>query len=151
MAAASTLILRVIMQDDPNVIRELELPGDMKLYDLARGIVSAFGFDFDHAFGFYSALQGHVMRSQPKYELFADMDEATDSKSVKRTRIADAFHAAGQKLLFLFDYGDDWRFVVELIGFGEKDSKGRYPRVPRRIGAAPEQYHYDDGEDEDER
>jgi hypothetical protein len=40
---------------------------------------------------------------------------------------------------------------IELIGFGEKDSKGRYPRVLRSISAAPEQYQYGDGEDEDER
>src|SRR4051794_26198185 len=95
-----------------NIVREIEVLSDRRLVELARAIVSAFGFDFDHAFGFYSALTGRdVMRSQPKYELFVDMGEETDSKSVKRTRIAEAFHRVGDKMLFLFDYGDDWLFV----------------------------------------
>jgi hypothetical protein len=39
----------------------------------------------------------------------------TDAKSVKRTAIAEAFPVAGHKMLFLFDYGDEWRLVVEFI------------------------------------
>ena len=106
-------MLRITLQDDPKVVREIELPSERKLVDLAQGIVRAFGFDFDHAFGFYSALEGQVTRSQPKYELFADMDDSdiaewTDAKSVKRTTIAEAFPAVGHKMLFLFDYGDDF-------------------------------------------
>jgi hypothetical protein len=30
--------------------------------------------------------------------------------------VADAFPDVGHKMLFLFDYGDDWRFTVEVIG-----------------------------------
>jgi hypothetical protein len=154
LSDTSTHILRITLQDDPKVVREIELPSDRKLVDLAQGIVRAFNFDFDHAFGFYSALEGHVMRSEPKYELFADMDdtdlgERTDARSVKRTAIAEPFPAVGHKMLFLFDYGDDWRFVVEVIGRGKKDRKARYPKVLRKIGEAPPQYRWDE-EEEDE-
>jgi hypothetical protein len=62
---APTHVLRVKLQDEPSIVREIELPSDRKLVNLAQGIVRAFDFDFDHAFGFYSALKGHVMRSQP--------------------------------------------------------------------------------------
>src|SRR3954451_21098133 len=71
---APTHVLRVKLQDEPSIVREIELPSDRKLINLAQCIVRAFGFDFDHAFGFYSALKGNVLRSQPKYELFADME-----------------------------------------------------------------------------
>ena len=91
------------------------------------------------------------MRSQPKYELFADMGERTEAKSVEKTRVADAFPHVGHKMLFLFDYGDDWRFVVQVIGLGQKVAKTRYPKVLKKVGKAPEQYgDWDDDDDSDE-
>src|SRR3954468_23536098 len=157
---ASTHVFRVALQDEPTVLREIEIGSDTKLVDLAKAIVRAFDFQFDHAFGFYSALTGReVMRAQPKYEVFADMGERTDSGSVKRPRVAEAFPAVGHTMLFLFDYGDDWRFVVEVIGLGEKEPQVRYPRVLKKVGASPVQYpdwddeadEYQDDEDEPRR
>lgn len=113
--------------------------------------MNAFDFDFEHAFGFYSKLTGEgVMRADPKYELFADIGEETDADSVKRTRVDKAFAAVGDKMLFLFDYGDDWRFVVDLIGFGRLDPKARYPKLLRQEVASPEQYEFWDDEDDSE-
>jgi len=43
-------------------------------------------------------------------------------------------------MLFLFDCGEDGRFVVEVIGLGEKEPKVRYPRVLSKVGRSPEQY-----------
>jgi hypothetical protein len=150
MTEAGTHIVRVTLQDEPTIYREIEVEGRKTLSDLAEAIVHAFGFDFDHAFGFYSKLTGqHVMRSQPKFELFADMGEKTDAKSVKKTRVADAFPSVNHTMLFMFDYGDDWRFVVEVIGLGQKAAKTRYPKVLKKVGKAPEQYGDWDDEDED--
>ena len=53
-------------------------------------------------------------------------------------------------MLFLFDYGDDWRFVVEVIGVGKTDPKARYPKLLKKVGASPEQYQIWDDEDDDE-
>src|SRR5215207_2909438 len=140
MASSSTRIFRAGLQDHPEVFREIEIASDKKLVDLAKAIVRAFDFQFDHAFGFYSKLTDpDVMRSQPRYELFADMGERGNSGSVKRTRVAEAFPEVGHTMLLLFDYGDDWRFVVEVIGIGQKEPKVRDPRVLRKAGASPVQ------------
>src|SRR3954471_12975198 len=115
----STHVFRVALQDAPTILREVEIASDKKLVDLAQAIVRAFDFQFDHAFGFYSALTGReVMRAQPKYEVCADMGDRTGSRRVKRPRGSEAFPAGGRPMLFLFDYGDDWRFVVDVIGRG---------------------------------
>src|SRR3954470_5781570 len=138
MKSNGTHILRVSLQDEPTILREIEIASDKTLTDLAQAIVRAFDFQFDHAFGFYSALTGReVMRAQPRYEVFADMAERDNSGSVKRTRVAEAFPEVGHTMLFLFDYGDDWRFVVEVIGRGEWEPKVRYPRVLKKQGASP--------------
>ena len=82
--------------------------------------MQAFDFDFDHAFGFYGKLDEYVFDSPVRYELFADLEGGGEARSVKRTKVGQAFLAVGSKMQFLFDYGDDWRFQVELIGQGEK-------------------------------
>ena len=152
MTSTSTHLFRVSLQDEPTLLREIEIASDKTLVDLAKAIVRAFDFQFDHAFGFYSALTGReVLRAQPKYEVFADMGERTDSGSVKRTSIVEAFPMVGHTMLFLFDYGDDWRFVVEVIGRGEREPKGRYPQVLRKVGRSPEQYPEWDDEAEEYR
>jgi hypothetical protein len=43
-----------------------------------------------------------------------------------------------QKLLYLFDYGDEWRFEVEFLKEGL--SSGNLPTLNRSRGEAPQQY-----------
>jgi hypothetical protein len=149
MPEATTHILRVMLADKKSIYRDIEIPSAKSLYDLAEGIVSAFDFDFDHAFGFYSGLTNRtMMETDPKYELFADMGEATGAISVKKTSVAKAFPKVGHKMLFLFDYGDEWLFRIEVIGFGKKVARGRYPKIIASVGAPPQQYPDMDDEEE---
>lgn len=138
MQRVSTHIFRVRLW--PKVYRDIEIESRKSLYDLAAAIVRAFGFDFDHAFGFFSKLTGHIYDSPVRYDLFADMDVGSTAQSVKRTTVLQAFPEVGSKMLFLFDYGDQWKFRVEVIGFGEKAPKTRYPKVLAVVGEAPPQY-----------
>ena len=150
MAGNDTLIIRAALAGKTSIYRDIEIDASKSLYRLAAAIVSTFGFDFDHAFGFYSGLtDAAMMRAQPRYELFADMGEADPGVlGVKKTQVARAFPAVGHTMLFLFDYGDEWRFRVTLKGTGKKIAKVRYPRVVATRGEAPEQYpDPDDAED----
>lgn len=121
------------------IYRDIEIVSDKSLYDLAKSIVAAFDFDFDHAFGFYSKLNGYYYDSPIKYELFADMGES-DALSVKKTHIAQAFPSTKTKLLFVFDYGDEWTFKAECLAQADVTPRVKYPRVVKSAGKAPEQY-----------
>jgi hypothetical protein len=57
MPRASTHIFRARLS--PRIYRDIEIESTRSLYDLAAAIVQAFGFDFDHAFGFFSNLERH--------------------------------------------------------------------------------------------
>jgi len=46
---------------------------------------------------------------------------------------------AGQRA-FLYDYGDDWRFRIELVGTGLVQPGANYPRIVGEAGKAPTQY-----------
>jgi hypothetical protein len=139
MSKSATHIFRVSLK--PKVYRDIEIEGGKSLANLAEAIVTAFDFEFDHAFGFYSDLKDPYRKVGERYELFADMeDEETDAGSVERTRIAEVFGTVGKKMLMLFDYGDDWRFQVELRALGETAPQRRYPRLLSSAGEAPSQY-----------
>jgi hypothetical protein len=151
MKLNDTFILRAGLDGKMSIHRDIEIEPSKSLYTLAEAIVTAFGFDFDHAFGFYS---GHKSATSafPRYELFADMGEAAPGVSgVKKTRISQAFAEIGHTMVFLFDYGDEWRFRVSLKATGTKLAKVRYPRVVAARGAAPPQYPDPDDIDDDDR
>lgn len=54
MAQNDTLIIHAALNGKAAVYRDIEIEASKPLYRLAEAIVSAFGVQFDHAFGFYS-------------------------------------------------------------------------------------------------
>jgi hypothetical protein len=145
----SVVRMKVSLVEGSDCWREIEVPARASLWKLAQAIVGAFGFHFDHAFGFYSDLGDFYQRSATRYEMFADMDDADDwppepgqspAISVKKTKVGQAFTEIGQRMQFIFDYGDEWRFLIEVTGTGAKVAGQRYPAVVASQGTAPEQY-----------
>ena len=151
MAQNETFILHAALDGRRSVYRDIEIDPAKSLHKLAEAIVQAFGFDFDHAFGFYTGLTlSKIKIVHPQYELFADMGEADPGVlGVEKTRIAQAFPQTGHTLLFLFDYGDDWLFRITLKATGLRQPKARYPRVVAAKGKAPEQYPQADEDETD--
>jgi Plasmid pRiA4b ORF-3-like protein len=134
----------------PRVTREIEVCENSNLHEFAEAIVHTYRFDFDHAFGFFSRTGNDYLHSERKYGFFADMDDIAadhpESLSVRHTKVSDVWKILGDTMTFLFDYGEEWRFTVQLIGFGVAEPKGRYPRILKKTGRAPEQYPAADGE-----
>ncbi|MBN1870375.1 MAG: hypothetical protein JW847_07375 [Candidatus Omnitrophica bacterium] len=126
-----------------NIMRRVAVSGNKSLYHLAQVILGAFDFDCDHCFGFYGDIHKHPGKEQTEiYEAFVDAHVEPTSelaKSVERTKITTAFNEVGKKMLFMFDYGQDWRFVVELKEI-QKESTEKLPKVLCSVGVAPPQY-----------
>jgi hypothetical protein len=127
------------------ISRQIEVPENISLYKLAEAIVGAYNFNFDHCFGFFSKIaESRYFDSERKYELFTDLEgegiEPTGAGSVKKIKVNEVWQNIGDKMMFLFDYGDNWQFVVELADFGKKDVKKKYPHIVKKIGRAPRQY-----------
>jgi hypothetical protein len=119
-------------------------PENHTLEDLAETILKAVDFDMDHCFGFYDKL-GRPGETKEEYTLFADIGEEANpgDRGVRTTRLPDVFHP-GKKLIFLFDYGDDWRFDVTCKSIEETKSKFRKPKILNPHGTPPVQYEEPD-------
>lgn len=142
-----TYIFKINLLRNPKVVREIEVLDNASLYKLAEAIVGVYKFNFDHCFGFFSKIsEGRYFDSEKKYELFTDLIEEgeniepTGAGSVKKTKVKEVWQNVGDKMLFLFDYGDNWLFIVVLKEFSERGVKKKYPRVLKKIGRVPKQY-----------
>lgn len=123
------------------------ISGNINLYGLAEHLIDTLGFDFDHAFGFYGNVKD-PHRSEEKYMLFADMGESEDGEpGVNRTLINDVFEPK-KKMLFRFDYGDDWQSRLTCMGVEEAPNKRKVRKVISTIGTPPVQYPQVDEVDE---
>lgn len=127
--------------------RTLAIREGSTLYSLAEAIVDSFDFDFDHAFGFYDNIKRWT-ESREGYELFTDIGEEREFKSVKKTKVKKVFDKIKKKMLFLFDYGDEWHFIVEFKGIESPKEDAKYPLVVESVGEASPQYGEMDEEDE---
>lgn len=131
--------------------RKIVLNSGSSLYDLAAASLDSFQFDLDHAFAFYDNIKNWT-RSEEGYELFADMGEKEKFPGVKKAKITKVFDTPKKKMLLLFDYGDEWHFIVQYLGNAEVKPGQALPFVSESSGKAPDQYGGldDDYEDEDE-
>jgi hypothetical protein len=121
-----------------NYSADFVLGGEHTLYELAEFIIKTVGFDFDHPFEFCDNLK-NPYRSKERYSLFADMGEGEGEPGVQRTPVSEVFKPR-RKMVFYFDYGDDWMFLITCTAVKESDAKRRFKKVVATEGAPPKQY-----------
>ena len=136
--------LKITNDRDKKNFKILEVPTNMTLYKFAEILVKSFGFYFDHAFGFYNNIKD-PNKSDEIYELFTDLDDVEhtpNAKGVKKFYFVSDLFEKNTKMLFLFDYGDCWHFILELLD--DKESVYSVPKNYHKIfeshGENPEQY-----------
>jgi len=137
-------IFRVKFLHRKSVYRDLEIYGDWTLYDLAHLILKSVKFDFDHCCGFFDNIT-NMYDSEEVYELFVDannednmgLEHNEKSKSLKGTKIQDVFKP-DKKMLFYFDYGDNWEFELTCTGITNKELTRN--GILKSEGKAPKQY-----------
>lgn len=122
----------------------LVLGGEHSLDDLANFLIKTIGFDHDHAFEFCDNVKDPY-RSTERYTLFADIGEGEGEPGVKDARVSEVFQPKKQ-MIFLFDYGDDWMFLVTCTAVVESATKRKFKRVLSTEGKPPVQYGYGDME-----
>ena len=63
---------------------------------------------------------------------------------MKKTRVNRVFTQPKKKMLYLFDYGDEWHFRVELKAVEPAEPGTLYPVCVKKVGKALPQYEEPD-------
>ncbi len=103
------------------------------LHDLHNCIQGAFEFDNDHLYSFF--MDGRAW-SEDKFTCPFE-DEGPHADEVK---IGELDFSEKQSFMYLFDYGDEWRFFVEVSSIEATNVKLMKPEIIEIKGNIPNQY-----------
>jgi hypothetical protein len=129
-----TYVLRVSYRYEPDFWREIEIAEDQNLEDLHLAIQQALKWDDDHLYSFFMGKRPY----DEKREIGSPWSEA--ERRTYTTTIGSLKLKLKQKFLYLFDFGDDHLFDIQVMSINPQAPKGKYPKVVGKQGKALEQY-----------
>lgn len=99
----------------PPVWRRITVPSYFCFGQLASVISIAFGWSGSHLYSFTPDGYGTSpeITSSDEWDLFADT-KSDDGLEATETRLSEFFDKAGQHMIYIYDFGDDWTHVVTL-------------------------------------
>ena len=121
--------------------RHIEMSANDTLEDLHYAIQNAFNFDNDHAYAFF--MDGRAWSNASYYCEGIDENQPLASEHT-------LFEVLEEKrpFLYLFDFGDEWRFQCKLLSVKNKECKET--KIVKSVGKSPEQYPAYDDDDYDD-
>ncbi|OPX87216.1 MAG: Plasmid pRiA4b ORF-3-like protein [Pelotomaculum sp. PtaB.Bin104] len=123
------------------VWRRIRLSALNTLDHLHEAIQEAFGFADDHLYAFF--MDGRPWSSDVFWCRGGDEPPPYADKAM----ISALGLKRGQRFLYLFDFGDEWKFEVKVEEIMQSDIPPAKPKIIESKGAAPEQYPEPDWEE----
>jgi len=136
-AAATTLYrFKVALDWNKTTWRRIEMRGDQTLDTLHGAIQRAFDWDNDHLYAFF--LSGKAWDQNSEYQ----SPRGEEGRSAAAYRLEGLPLRPKQKIMYVFDFGDDLRHVVtlEAIVPGGVEAGSSYPRITEQHGPNEPQY-----------
>jgi hypothetical protein len=132
----SILILEVrLLHTHPSVWRIIEVKSNTSLHDLHRIIQVSMGWTNSHLYSFIQEIKEQsVEYNLPEY---ANPDEIYHGNNPVDFKLKDIFFNEGDKLLYLYDFGDYWEHEVILKGWKYEEAMFGLPACTAGAMACP--------------
>lgn len=117
--------------------RQIAIKGNVNLHNFGDVILQAFEFDNDHLHEFSYRNQYGLIEKITHYQFGDDL-------SSDEVLIGELNLEVGSEMVFLFDFGDSWRFHIALEELDPKGLKIKMPTILKKFGEAPLQYENED-------
>lgn len=128
-----------------DLYKVLEIAGSATFEELHLAIQKAFDFDNDHLYFF--SLNGKLWSDCGVVFWAPDNDEGVRADMAM---IGEVGLDIGQSFLYLFDFGDEWHFDIQLLAIHRTDDELKDFVIKEEVGENPKQYEYDDDDDYDD-
>ena len=128
--------IRIILDTDDDIFRDIEIEGENTLEDLHNTITQAFGFIGDEMASFYTC--DDRWNQDEEIALFDMSDNEGDVRLMNETFIEDILTENTPKLIYLYDFLSMWTFFVELADIVEKEDGRSYPNLLFSFGELPD-------------
>ncbi len=107
---------------DPSIWREVAVPASMSLSKLHRVIQVVMGWDDAH-------LHEFVTSDGTRYERKSRVVESDpEAKDERRKKVGDLFPDEDTPVVYVYDFGDDWRLRLSLLRRTQPEHGRQYPR-----------------------
>jgi len=130
----------ITTEDDPEMLRVLDIPAAANFEELHFAILEAVDFDATQLSSFFICNNNW----EKKVELTLinmGTDESDIVPIMKDIKLKDYEHEVGQKLIFEYDFVLMWRFFLEVTKLYTTDEPAsHFPKVVESVGASPKQY-----------
>ena len=113
----------------PLIWRRIQVPGGYTFWDLHVAIQSAFAWNDSHGHEFkVTTLNGKQLCFGMPVD--GDFDRSPDCEVLPdwRSQVADYLDTKGQRIEYLYDFGDDWKHAVIFEDALQKSPGRKYPR-----------------------
>jgi hypothetical protein len=125
------------------VVRTIAIRDDQTLEQLHEALRLAFGWDDPHLYCFW--LSGKFWdRDSVRYSAPFELD---DDELSARTPISEVGLGKGARIAYLFDYGDEWRLLLDITDDWPAGDES-YPMLVEAEGTPPPQYQPLDEDDD---
>jgi len=137
---------------------DITIGANRSLEDLQEAINVSFGLDFDHLW--FMAKGQEYWGSPVKYRSPTEFEhpdpwddvfeffggKVEEKRNAAEVTLGELELAVGDRLCYVFDYGDEWRFYMILRKVNEVDSSDLESAEVKRRGGDIVQYAYDEDE-----
>ena len=127
--------LRVILDTEQDVIREIAILQDNSLEDLHNAITNAFGFDGSEMASFFTT--DEKWNQGEEIPLF-DMSENGDALTMQHILLSEIIDRDKPKLIYVYDFFSMWSFFVELVDTLEGYNESELPLLLLSLGNVPD-------------
>jgi hypothetical protein len=123
--------LRIILDSEEDVIRDIEIKSDSSFEDLHFAIINSFNFIGNEMASFYLSDINWSQGEEITLESF------TDQKIMKNTNLDSIISDTQLNFIYVYDFLKLWTFFIEVVETCDYNKNSIYPQTIFSIGMIP--------------